>query len=421
MTQLYVDAGPPAVGQKVCLCTTAYDGLDASHVFSLQKSRMALHEAGCETAYILLQGNPHVDDARNTVVKEFLLTDATDLVFLDADVSWDTEDLVQLCSYDQDIVGGVYPYRKAGSEKALPVRPLLDGAHTEDGLLEVEGLPTGFLRIRRRVLAKMAETAESFITPSDPLNKTPILFERTFEGGLRFGGDIAFCRKWREMGGRVYAAPELMLGHAGKSVHVDSMGAMSRRLGGVSLAYVAKQVREGRDEAKHYAEAFRALGNEFAATPEVLMAAVAFARKADGPILEAGSGLSTILMAAATDQKVWCLEHDPTYAGQTKDMACAAGVSNIALVVNPLKGGWYDLSEDLDKLPDRFAFALCDGPPRALGDRMELLRRFGDKVGDIVCDDADDPVYRQQLKQWAAESGREYIHGSHRAAILKGA
>jgi acetone carboxylase gamma subunit len=42
----------------------------------------------------LLSGNCHVDDARNSVVREFLASDCTELVFIDADVSWEPETLV---------------------------------------------------------------------------------------------------------------------------------------------------------------------------------------------------------------------------------------------------------------------------------------------------------------------------------------
>ena len=124
MSHLFQDDGPKADGKKVCLATTSYDNPDAAYTFSLQRSRKALEEAGIASAYYLLKGNCHVDDARNVIVQEFLLSDCSHLVFLDADVSWDPEDIVTLCQSDKALVGGVYPWRKDMPMDTMPVRML---------------------------------------------------------------------------------------------------------------------------------------------------------------------------------------------------------------------------------------------------------------------------------------------------------
>ena len=98
MATLYSDDGAPSQGRKVFLATTSYGDPDASYTFSISASREALHAAGFQTAYFLLQGNCHVDDARNSVVLNFLESDCTELVFLDADVDWEPKHLVQLLS-----------------------------------------------------------------------------------------------------------------------------------------------------------------------------------------------------------------------------------------------------------------------------------------------------------------------------------
>ena len=415
MSNLYFDAGPSASGQKVMLATTAYDSPDASYTFSIARSRAALAAAAIPSAYLMLQGNCHVDDARNTVVRDFLASDCTDLVFLDADVSWEPEHLIQLCKFDCDLVGGVYPYRREG--EGMPVRNMPGVFEPdENGLLEVEGLPTGFMRIKRHVLEAMAKNAQCFV--KDGHGPIPVLFERDIYGGGRRGGDIRFCMKWREMGGRLFAAAEMRLGHCGKQVITDSLGACLRRQSGQTLSHVANLVREGRETLGTYAEAIRAVDNPWGASADILSVAVLLARKATGPILEAGSGLSTILMAAANpDQTVWCIEHSEQFARQLEDMAGAAGVRNIALVTCPIRDGWYDLSEDMKALPDRFALGLVDGPPRQISDRMRFFDAFGDRCEVFVADDANDPGYTDRLTTWA-EGARRPIQIDSRAAVI---
>ena len=421
MSNLFHDDGPAATGQKVLLATTAYDSPDASYAFSIQKSRQALADAGIQSAYLLLSGNCHVDDARNVVMQEFLLSDCTDLVFLDADVSWGPAALIELCGYDCDLVGGVYPFRRDDEKSRLnmPLR-MIEGVLEPDGdgLIEVEGLPAGFMRMRRVVPATLAKTANHYWDRNDRRSKVPILFERTWEDGNRYGGDITFCRKWRATGGKVHAAYEMRLGHTAKSIIWDSLGAGLRRQAGTTLRHIADRVREGSEDLTMLSEARRFVHNTYGALEDVLALCVLMARKAQGPILETGSGLTTILMAAANpDHEVYCLEHDPGWAAQLKVMAYTAGTTNIALCTQPIRDGWYDLSDI--ELPEKFALALVDGPPRNLASRMPFYERLGARCETIIVDDADDPGYAEAMKEWAAKNGRKVDFVDVRAALIR--
>lgn len=413
MSYRYYDAGPSVSGQKVLLATTVYDSPDASYVFSIARSREALTAAGIQSAYYLLQGNCHVDDGRNAVVSDFLKSDCTDLVFLDADVSWEPDALVTLCKIDRDLVGGVYPYRRESEEENMPVRLLLGVDDVDsDGLLEVEGLPTGFMKIKRHVLETMAATAKHFLK-NDGLH--PVLFERDYYGGGRRGGDIHFCMIWREMGGKVYAAPELKLGHCGKHVLKDTLGASLRRRNGTTLPWLVERIQARDAKLDTFEEGFRAIGNKWAAPADVLQIAVGLARSSDGPVLEIGSGLSTIAMAA-TGTKVWCIEHDPHYAEKLEQMAAVAGVGdNITLVTAELKDGWYDLT---DELPASFGVAFVDGPPRKLGDRLKFFDRLGERCKIILYDDASDLMIAPRVAAWAKAQNRELQIDGRAGVIL---
>ena len=400
------------------LATPVYDTPEPNYVYAIQSSREALHKIGIQTAYVLLSGNAHVDDARNTIVHEFLLSDCTDLVFLDADVSWWPEHLVDLCQFDCDVIGGVYPFRREDMRDTgrMPVK-LAPNVELKDGLIEVEGLPTGFLRIRRHVLERLASTSAKFWNRQDRRQQVPVIFEREMHNGQRWGGDVNFCRKWRELGGKVYAAAEIPLGHTAKVKIVDSLAASLRRVSGSSLRHCADRIRTGKEIPDTYREAQMAVDNRWGASAEVLAACVILARKANGPILEMGSGLSTILMAAATTQTVWCVEHNRQFAEHLEEMADAAGTPNIAIVTCDIADNWYDLADDLADMPGRYAVALVDGPPRQY-DRMRFFDVFGDHVNAIVCDDADDPELAEQIRLWAADHGRELKMEGGRLALI---
>lgn len=399
MATLYSDDGAPSQGRKVFLATTSYGDPDASYTFSISASREALHNAGFQTAYYLLQGNCHVDDARNDIAAKFLASDADMLVFIDADVSWTPENLVRLCQHDKDLVGGVYPYRTELGQEKMPVRMKHGAEVGPDGLIEVEGLPTGFLKISRFCLETVAKECESFIHEGQG---QWIIFERSLLHGTRWGGDLHFCNKWRAMSGKLYADYEMVLGHAGRQVIKGSLGSFIRRTTERTLRHVCDKIRAGTWTLADITEALRYVDNFWGAQEDVLAASVCMARDANGPIIETGSGLSTILMAAATKHTVFCLEHDPYYAAKLQRMADEAGVI-VGLCPVPMVDGWYDLS-DLNGLPERFALGLNDGPPRYLGgDRRRFFSEL--KCDAIVCDDANDERYAAFIRQWAKDNG----------------
>ena len=415
MSNKYYEPGPAATGQKVFLATTAYDSPDASYTFSIARSMQALTAAGIQSAYYLLQGNCHVDDARNAVVYDFLASDCTEMVFLDADVSWDPESLVELCKIDKDLVGGIYPYRRESEKEKMPVRMLPEMKFDGD-LLEVEGLPTGFMKIKRHVLETMAATAKHFLR--DEGKPRPVIFERDYFGGGRRGGDIHFCMVWREMGGKVYAAPELRLGHCGKAILRDSLGASLRRQSKTVLPWMVMKIKAGA-KLETFIEATKAQNNHWGASPDVLQIASALAKASQLPILEIGSGLSTIVLAASTEHRVWAVEHDAHYADELKGMVKLAGVKNIALVDVGLKDGWYDLEPEMPELPEKYGLAFVDGPPREHGTRMKFFDTLAHRCEVILCDDADDTTYAGKLKAWAEANGREYQSDGRAAVILK--
>lgn len=414
MSNHFYEEGDPATGQKVMLATTAYDTPSASYTFSIARSRQALAEVGIQSAYLLLQGNCHVDDARNAVVRDFLESDCTELLFLDADTCWEPKDLVQLCRRDLDLVGGVYPYRREGGEN-MPVR-MMANAKASDGLLEVEGLPTGFMKIKRHVLEKMAEVAPKYY---DKIYETAMVFDRPTPGAdkTRWGGDIDFCNRWRAMGGRIFADQELRLGHTAQIVVTDSLGAHIRRLSGATLSYVVPRLRDGVETEADYNEVFKYGGNNYAADAGVLALVTGIARKCRGPIIETGSGLSSVLMAAVTAERVYSLEHVEHYAAQTLAWAQEANVGNVGICCAPLKDFWYDL--DKFDLPHKFAFGFCDGPPRMFGTRMKFFEVLGPRCTMIVVDDIKtDNNYARKVYEWAQANGRTVtILG--RAAMLK--
>jgi predicted O-methyltransferase YrrM len=222
------------------------------------------------------------------------------------------------------------------------------------------------------------------------------------------------------MGGKLYAVEDIRLGHVAKVIVYDSLASHLRRLAGETLRYLAPKFRKGTETEDDYNEVFRYGGNNYAADAGTLALCVGIARKCQGPIIETGSGLSSVLMALATSETVFSLEHAEHFARQTMRWAGEAQTHNVGMCRAPLKDHWYDLSSFEDELPGKFAFGFCDGPPRLYGTRMKFFEVLGPRCSAILVDDIKtDNNFARAVHEWAEVNERTVTILGRTAFITK--
>ena len=149
---------------------------------------------------------------------------------------------------------------------------------------------------------------------------------------------------------------------------------------------------------------------------------------ANGPILECGSGLSTILIGILAQQArltVWSLEHEPTYAAHVQKYLDKYRVNSVRLCVAPLKQygdfDWY--APPLASMPGDFALVVCDGPPGSTrGGRYGLVPVMREKLRadcTILLDDGARPDEQAVATHWARELDCEMeINGSQKPFVV---
>lgn len=387
MSQL-MTLGASAPG-GVCLAIPCYGAMSPVTAFALAASMRALTQEGIAHDLIVLGGNCHVDDARNSIVREFLAGQCDYLMFIDSDLSWAPEDLVRMARSTREVIAGIYPHKQ--DERTFPVRHLKRQflQAEADGALEVDGVPTGFLRISRAALARLAERSEKYFEQEKDTTLTPKIFERTIEGTTRYSGDYSFCRKWRALGGSIYIDPEIHFGHCGEKEWRGSYGAHLRQLNNLPLRGI--QLIQLRRETPHdLRQLHEEWGNGVWAAPvEMLQAAVTIARglPAGSTVLELGTGLTTLCIAAANPHiTVHSVEHDAGWLARIQHRVAQLGITNIEFHFAPIVDGWYERSKVPSIVSD---LVVIDGPPRWLADRKIAL----DHVhigGMILLDDISD-------------------------------
>jgi len=231
----------------VFIATPMYGGMCAGfYTQSLLQSISVLAQAGVQTRFSFMFNESLITRARNALAHTFLKTDATHLMFIDADIKFRPEDIVEMLRADKDIICGIYPKKeinwnstKQAMDAGVPneqlksytgsfVVNLVDYAGEVtvpvDKPVEIFNGGTGFMLIKRKVFAKLKKKVPCYNNDvgdlSGQLNNAEQIheyFATSIEPGTNrlLSEDYHFCRIWRLAGGKVYAAPWAQLGHMG--------------------------------------------------------------------------------------------------------------------------------------------------------------------------------------------------------------
>jgi predicted O-methyltransferase YrrM len=145
----------------------------------------------------------------------------------------------------------------------------------------------------------------------------------------------------------------------------------------------------------------------------------------DGPILDCGSGLSTILLGMVAQERnghVTSLEHIPEWAEQVNEFLKSFRIDSVDVHLTPLKSygdfDWYDVSGMRFSGKDPFSLVVCDGPPGTTtrGGRFGLVPVMLDFLRPdcvILLDDANREPEQEVLDRWSSEYQFQYrLHGT---------
>ena len=215
---------------KIHFLTPCYGGNITEVCFSsyLGFTIMAMQN-GINFQIDTLSNESNVNRARNSCAAKFLSGDCTHLMFVDADIQFNPQDIVKLVNHDKDIVGGIYP------QKTLPPKMVvntLNNSEQQGDLIEVGTLGTGFMLIKRSVFEKMIEEGATpyvdaiGLSPEENANQYDF-FQCTIDSKRRYlTEDWSFCRRWRQLGGKIWADTKIALAHVGYYRFQPDLGAM---------------------------------------------------------------------------------------------------------------------------------------------------------------------------------------------------
>lgn len=203
--------------RHICIAVPAHTS--QVHVGTASAIIQSVFELAAEQTLVTFHswaGDSLLPHARNALLAKFLATDCSDLVCVDADISWGPGSLAKLLSHPVDFVAGCYRYKRP--EEGYPVNWIPKDelwADPETGLLEVLDVPFGFCRLTRACVERMSAEYQNraYRHHSAPELDCRALFSLEFRNGQFLGEDYMFCERWRNIGGKVWVDPSLDLTH----------------------------------------------------------------------------------------------------------------------------------------------------------------------------------------------------------------
>lgn len=223
MTSRNLMIGIPAYDFKVTL----------KLAISLAQFAQAAMQHGINMRIASICGCSVVSRARNLIAAEFLSSPCTDLLFIDADINFDPNDIFRLMAWTVDekrgIAGGIPRTRKEEKTYIATLQTTKDGDFYMDdmGCVQAQRIATAFMMIRRNVFEKLRDEHPEWVYDEPKAGEGKRIhsffdFKSTPQGYI--GEDFLFCDRVREAGFEVWVDPTIKLGHMGAIEYMGDFG-----------------------------------------------------------------------------------------------------------------------------------------------------------------------------------------------------
>jgi hypothetical protein len=236
-------------------------GMTAKSLLDLQTM---LANYGVATKFSFLFNESLIQRARNYITDEFLnRSDCTHMMFIDADVAFNPQDIIAMLALDKELIGGPYPkksvewkqlYKAIQKNPTLPLEEYekLTGAMVFNPVggterfsvtdpLEVSEIGTGFFMAKREIFEKFQEAHPEYMYKPDHVGQENFDGSREIcsffnvfidpESRRTLSEDYCFCHQIRKLGVKVWLCPWMQLSHVGTYIFTGNLPAVAQHLG----------------------------------------------------------------------------------------------------------------------------------------------------------------------------------------------
>jgi hypothetical protein len=235
---------PVTAAITLVVATPCFGGqISALYATSLFRLQTLVHGySGMNLKILFKDGDALITRARASLISQFLDDPkATHLLFIDADIGFEPAQAMRLIQCGAEMSAAIYPIKRIDWDKVKttieatrpnPAAAALNYVYEVDdpnaiiekgGFVKVRYAGTGFLMIRRQALERMCAhypqlqyRRDHSIDAATASDNRFALFECMIaEDGTYLSEDFAFCKRWTDMGGEIWADLNSKLSHVG--------------------------------------------------------------------------------------------------------------------------------------------------------------------------------------------------------------
>ena len=200
--------------RKVMIGSPSYDGrIDVWYTNSLVNTIKEAITRDIEIIPIWVSFDALIQRARNDTIKIAIDMDVDDLIFIDTDIEWSPDHFFKLLDYPHDVVGGTY--RKKGDKEEYVLKQLaITPPDPQYGLIEVDGLGTGFVKFSRNAINYLWDNSRSYLDPKDNQERR-MVFDVIIHNQSLMSEDIYAFKVLKDGGFGIYLDPTITCNHVG--------------------------------------------------------------------------------------------------------------------------------------------------------------------------------------------------------------
>ena len=229
------------------IATPAYTGCTAGYINSLLATKDALQSDGHKVKPFIMPGVAIISMARNEIGRYFQLSGYEYIFSVDSDLTWNIETIRRMLAYIRktkpdgtkpEFVCAVQPIRhlfldeieraaKNGDPNAVKLgrrysaRMLGEAEGTgrmeinSDGFGKIDAAGVAFALIHRNVFDKLSKTHPQLRYRAPDKTAGYALFDPFVRDEFAYAEDMAFCRRYRDLGGDIELLVDAPLVHQG--------------------------------------------------------------------------------------------------------------------------------------------------------------------------------------------------------------
>ena len=226
--------------KSLFISTPCYGGnVSMSYTISILNLLIKLNENKIKFVIDFIGNESLIVRARNKSLAKFINSNFTHILFIDSDIEFPADAVLDLLDFDKDITGCVYPRKginfnrllfslqnEPNSKESLESRGLdfcfnSLNSNKEGDFIRVKETSTGFMMIKKDIVLKMIENNKDLLVIDDSMdsninNSYYALFNCIIDDEKRFlSEDYSLCKRASDCGGEIWINIKHDLSHYG--------------------------------------------------------------------------------------------------------------------------------------------------------------------------------------------------------------